>query len=372
MTLLENRKLTFIIKKSVATELLRHVSHSVATRPGTPALANIYASLSKDTLRFVTSDLATVSIATTEDITIVQGGTGLIPAKQFTDVVNQLPKDGTVEVAVIDDTVSLSSSDGGRWEFPEQSVKDFPKIDLKASFTRVDPLEFTDAITYTRVAASKDAQRQNLMAVEIVGKKVTSCDAARLQQYKMSAEFPFDICLPTNKLSHVLRVAEQAKDVLAVAKTDKHFILTTGVYTFAIAMNSVTFPNVEQAILRPAMTNKTTLRADRSELIKALNQVRIATDDFFQSLRVDVRKTEMTLSTRTQYGARAESTVGCSWSGDPRTIIVNCNHLLEILETHSDQEVHIKLADDTKTFKSALLIDNSKGTSVLQQVTSEW
>ncbi len=374
-TLLEtNSGLTFVSSRETLLDLFRPVIGVIPNSSSLPALLNFHVTASKAGVRVVGTDYTTVVVSTTQDVEVYGEGVVLIPARKIYSVIQQLPENGTLEVSLIDEKLILVGSDGSEWTLTPFDVSSYPKIGLKTKSQQVNRKSLLKALEFVKIAASKDPSNPVLSVVDCSGDKLTAFDGSKLQQIVLDEALPFDKAIANSSLNQFLKVLSGLGDELvSVGANEKYIVVAAHNRVVAVAVPSVTFPKVEQVILRPAIENSYELTTDRAELVQALKKAKITTDVESKAVYVDVSKSLLVIKTRDRMGSSSARTqVQCSWGYEDRTLLLNCDHFIDVLESYDSSRITLRLGRDLKTRKTPVLIKMDGKVSVLQQMMAEW
>lgn len=366
-------RLQLQVKKFVLQVLLEKAITVVPTRDVMPVLKCFQIHADPTRLRVVASDMEMSLIATTPMVTVTHPGVATFPAKKLLEIV-KTAEDGEVSIKVTDTTAAITIGRAS-WTLKLPSGDDYPPMPTidEAEFVTVDKDTFADAITAVRYAASRDPNRANLNIIEIADGKLTAFDGARVQQTRIS-DFPVNMRIPIVAVDDLLRLLKLSdQETISVGQSELKLIFRFGSDVFIVSKFFAQFPDMEAQILRPALENKHTLDVDRTELLAAIKRVRINADDGTSAIALSMQGNELTVTAKDKFGNTAAQTVFATYTGRPRTIVVNHRYLVDMIYTYGDSTCTFKLGDDTATRRTPLLLRHSSGaTGALQQMMSDW
>lgn len=366
--------LTFVATKSTLLSILKPIVSIIPSSSSLPALLNFHVTVSDAGIRVVGTDYTTVVARVSTEVEVYGSGVVLIPAKKFYSIVQQIPQDATLETSLAGDKILVFASDGSQWTLTPFESSSFPKISLKSKTASVSRQDLISSLEFVKVAASKDPSNPVLSVMDCSGEKLTAFDSSRLQQITLNQSLPFQGSIANNSLSSFIKVLhEMTRDLISVGANDKYIVATDAELTVAVAVPSVSFPKVEQLVIRPAIENSYDLVVDRQELINALKKVKITTDVESKAAEIEIDKSQLVVASRDRFGSSsAKAKIECQWGYEPRTLLINCEHLIQILDSHTEERLTLKLGKDLKTRKTPILIKTSRKVSVLQQMMAEW
>jgi DNA polymerase III sliding clamp (beta) subunit (PCNA family) len=214
----------------------------------------------------------------------------------------------------------------------------------------------------------------SLKVINIKGGKFTACDGSRFQQTRLDG-FNLSMQLPAESIGILTKVLTSSDlemlEIGEVAGKEGKLVFRVGNTILYINKLTNVYPNVEQLWLRPALSNDQELLVDRQELITAIKQVRFALDSVTSAIGMSIKDNQLTIVAKGSVNS-ASDVISCKWAGKPRTIVVNCYHLAEMLKAHPAQECKFMLGQDTKLHKSPILLkdDDTLAIATISQLLS--
>jgi DNA polymerase-3 subunit beta len=350
--------LSFEVKKFVLQVLLEKAITVVPVRDVMPVLKCFQFQVDRQRLRVVASDLEMSLIASTPMVTVTTPGIAVFPAKKLLEVV-KTAQDADVHIRVKGATARITIGRAA-WTLQLPGGHDYPPMPAitEAEFTTVGRRTLLEAIHAVRYAASRDPSRANLNIIDVRDGKLTACDGSRIQQIKIPT-FTGTLRIPMSAVDDLLRLLKISElETVDVGQSNDKLIFRFGSDVFIVNKFEAQFPDMEAQMLRPALENRHTLECDRAELTDAIRRVRINADVESSAIALDFDATE---------------TIDATWNGrGRRTVMVNHKFLADMIATYGDEKLSFRLGDDTKTRRTPLLLQSSKGTGVVQQMMSDW
>lgn len=369
----EHNVVAFAIKKFVLQTLLEKAITVVPIRDVMPVLKCFQFHVDPQRLRVVASDMEMSLIATTPMVTVLQPGTAVFPARKLLDIV-KTAEDTDVNINVSDTTASITIGRAS-WTLKLLGGDDYPPMPAisEAQFVHVDRKAFAEALTAVRYAASRDPSRANLNIIDITDGKLTACDGSRIHQIRVS-DLPISLRIPISAVDDLLRLIKVTEqDTIAVGQSDTKLIFRLGADVYIVSKFFAQFPDMEASMLRPALENRHTLDVDRADLLAAIKRVRINADVDSSAIALQLDRTELTVTAKDKYGNTASETVYATFTGNPRTIVVNHNYLVDMINNYGDVTCNFRIGDDSKTRRSPLLLRSAAGSiGVVQQMLGDW
>ena len=150
------------------------VSKAVASRPTHPILANILLTADEGTNKIsMTGFDLNLGIQTSFDGTVKNSGAITIPSKLLSEIVNKLPNETPVSLAVDENSENiLIKSDRGSFNLKGIPSDEYPNLPFVESGTslNIDPSSFLKALKSTIFASSNDDSKQLLTGVNFTFK----------------------------------------------------------------------------------------------------------------------------------------------------------------------------------------------------------
>lgn len=350
---------SFRTSKSVMQSLLNKVAPVIPSSAVLPIIQCVHIQGSPEFFRITATKLDNTIIANSDDVQTLDEFDIVFPFKRLKDIVTKADA-GDLEFFLSDNTVTLVSG-AASWEVQLPSGDSFPVIPQVGTSVTVDSTQFRDAFNLVRKFASTDVTRPSLRMIHIANAKMTGCDGIKFTQIGMpdlAAELKLDIpSASADLVTHVIKDADE----LRLGDSENHLVLETEYARIVINKPTSTFPNVEQIMLRPALENKTVLRVERNDLVRALARVKVNADPDTEAVGLALSPSSVTVSAKDMAGNKALETIPAQWSSKDRILVVNCSLLIQLLSASSEDECTLYLGDDTKSRKSVLLLKDSTG-----------
>lgn len=349
----------FRTSKSVLQGLLNKVAPVIPSSAVLPIIQCVRIQGSPESLTVTATKLDNSIIASSSDVHTLDDFDIVVPFRRLKDIITKADS-GDMDIT-ISDNVALIVSGATSWEIQLPSGDSFPVIPEVATSISVDGAAFRDSFNLVRKFASSDVTRPSLRMVHIANGKMTGCDGIKFTQVGLS-DVPVDFTLdiPSASSDFVTHVLKDI-DTLRIGQTSTHIVLEGDYCRLVINKPTSTFPNVEQIMLRPALENKTVLRAERSDLLRAIARIKVNADPDTEAVGISISATSITLSAKDMAGNKALETVPASWASKDRVLVVNCSLLTQLLSASSQSECTLYLGEDTKSRKSVLLSKDETG-----------
>lgn len=371
-------RLRFTIRRHVLQVLLDKAATVVPTHDVMPVLKNFLVQLDEDKLRVIATDLELSMVVTTPLVEVTTPGTCVLPAKKMLTIVREAD-DGDVQIRVTGTSAHIIVGRAS-WTLKLAGGDDYPPMPAVSdiAFTGVDRIALAGALNAVKYAASRDPNRASLNMVDINGGRLIATDGSRFQQALLPL-FPasMQLRIPIAAVDDLLRLLKisDLQDI-HIGQSDNHLIFRFGPDIFIVSKLIAQFPDMEQQLLRPAMTNKHKLSVDRAELLNAVKRVRINADTESSAIALIITKTTLTVQAKDKFGNTAAETLDAAYTGGTdRTIVVNHGFLSDMFKGYRAETAAFRLGDDTRDRKSMVLLEDTVGggsLGVLQQMNSDW
>lgn len=372
--------LAFRTKKFAVQALLDKAAGVVPSKDSVPVLKNFHVEAADGKLRIAATDLELSVIASTAMVTVDRPGRALLPAGRLIQIVREA-EDGELHLDV-SDRVGVVQVGRTKWTLTLQDEAEYPELpDIGSTEMQlVDREKFLNALKSVRYAASSDTVRANLMIVDVRKGQMRASDGTRFQQASIG-DFPMDVQIPIAATDDLVKSLQSTDTpTIALGEDENHLIFRIGGDHFIARKLTVEFPDMEEQLLKPVLSNDQELQVSRNELIQAIKQVRITADQETSAVTLSLKASEadgsakMVVASRDKYDSQAETELDVSWSGADRTVALNHQHLLAMLAMTRAKSCSFFLGPDKKKKPSPILLrDVEAGTlGVLSQTRVDW
>lgn len=384
ITIASTADLAFATKKFVLQAQLEKAAFVLPSKDHIPVLKHFQIEVSDDGLRVMATDLELSVLASTPVIAQERRvGTAMFPGVKFLQLIKEAADsdihvdvhDGYAHIECGPTTWNLRLRDGA--EYP-----DLPNV-AEVEFHKINRVKFLGGIAAVRYAAAHDQTRTNLMMIDFTNGKMVACDGARYQEAdligkearKDGASFPLSLQIPIGAVPNLLKLLKttEGEDIL-IGETDNALVFNIGSDMFVANKLTVSFPDMDTLLKRPAMENHEILTVDRQELIEAVRRVRITADPETSAIVLSLAPNELTVRTKDKYGNESDQSIHAGWAEESREIAVNHAYLSDMLEMTDSKTCTFRLGPDTKTKKASLVLEDEETDSVgiLSTMRPDW
>ena len=324
------------VKQDNLAKALSSVGRIATGRAGLPILANVLVRTDGNKLIIAATNLE-VAIIATLGAQVDEQGAIAVPARLFTDFVNNLPHTN-VDLSTDDTKLNISAA-GFKSTINSMLADDYPALPESATehqFT-IDAELLRSAISGTVLAACNDVTRPILTGVYFYTADgqayMAATDGYRLAERKvMSLGQPLSAIIPASTLSDVVRLLGTTSEV-TVEYNDEQITFQLGDLSITSRLIDGKFIAYQQ--LLPKQTNFTVV-VDRSELIKVVKVAELFARETAGAIIIEGNPTDQTVSVRSitsQLGVNSSSiNADITATGDePCMISLNSKYLLDAL-----------------------------------------
>ncbi len=348
------------------SELIRALTilQGVAQRKNTlPILSNVLLEAAIDSnglqrLTLSATDLD-VGVRMTKTCELVESGSITVSARALLDIVKMLPGPQVTLKTLPNQYLNVKSGKTNA-RLMALSAEEFPRLlDIKGTlFSQIGNSLFASLIQKTLYSTSLDENRYNLTGVYLEPQQdnsnktiFVSTDGHRLSRIeavlaKETLQFEQPIILPRKGLVEMLRVLEtvQASEnsVFDFGVSGNQAIACIDNTILTMRLIDGKFPDYQQVI--PKLSDKI-MRASRADFLTSLRRVSVLSNDKTQSVKLKLRKDELTVSCVNPEAGEVSDDVIIEYNGPDIEIGFNARYIIDALSSLSDSNVMMKFTD---------------------------
>ncbi|HXY91888.1 MAG TPA: DNA polymerase III subunit beta [Acidimicrobiia bacterium] len=343
----------FRCERDTLAEAVATAQRAVASRTGAmPVLSGLRVSAADGALELVGTDLE-LTIRVRIPAEIDGGGSAVLPARLFSDIVRQL--DGDIV------TVELSDEDAhieaGRFATTLRtlSAAEFPRLpETNEPGVRVDAGAFAEALRQVVSAASKDDARPILTGVLLTasptGLRLVATDSYRLAMRDLEGVSVLaegqKVLVAAKGLSEVQRLLSSASGEIDVVLGEREVVFRVGSAEVTTRLIEGDFPNYQQ-LIPGGYPNRLTVARDA--LQAAVNRVRLVGQSRDTApIRLTQTPESLELSAIAQDVGEAHESVEAKYEGSELTVAFNSQFLLDGIDAAASDEVSLESIDPLK------------------------
>ncbi len=327
-------------------DALGRAFRAVGSRSAIPVLQGLLCETNGNKLHVTGTDLE-ITVQTSIEVEVMDGGRAVIPGRLLTDAVRRMPA-GNITIDAGGNEVIISGR-GPEFRLRALETSDFPSISSdEGDGVAVDGVQLADSIAQVVIAASNDAARPILTAVLFEtsdeGLRLVSTDA-----YRLAVRDLFGIGLegsglvPARGLRELARTIGAAQVTTAVLDREVVFSSERGILRLRLIEGK--FPSYA-SLLPDSFPAQVIL--DREEVLDALNRVFLVAEDHIPvRLEVSENGVDVTVS-RQDVGGETEHLDGDYTGEEPITVAFNPRYLADGVGAIPTDKIRLRLVDGVK------------------------
>lgn len=344
----------FIINGATLAHSLNSIMGLIAKNNTIPIVENFLFELKGNNLSITATDLETLANINIELQQAEEMGKNAVcvPAKDFSNLVNQLTAVPLTVFVNEDYSVDISTNEG-KYNFKGIEPDDYPQmtqIDDANVFT-IKSSTLVKAISKTIFATSNDEFRPQMAGVflEFSKKGLTfvGTDSHKLVRFR-NVSFATDdergFILPKKTLNIIQRILGSINEDLdvRVENNGSNVAFYFGNYNISCRLIEGKYPQYEQAI---PTDNPNKLIINASALLNSIKRVQIFANPATNQIRFSISDKQLIITAEdSNFGTKGKEGINCSFEGDPMDIGLNAKYIIEILNNIETEDVCFELS----------------------------
>lgn len=344
----------FIIGKDDLLNGIRIVERATAQKAVQPVLSNILIeTLENNQIRLTATDLV-LTVITTVDAQVVEGGKITLPAKKLNDIVSKLGNDlVTIEVEA-ETTNTVITCQKSKFDIIGISANEFPTdaINYEIDETKCFDVELNPFLKGIKQAgfAAASYEVSNLLSGVVCEfnngiLEIASTDGNRLARVREKINSDIkeqtQLIIPSRTLNELLKMSSFIdEETIKICKDKSTIIFKSDKILTISRLLEGQFPRYNQLI--PSETPKQAL-VNVSQLIAALERVSIMVNDKTSIIKMHFADNELTLNANTPDAGKGEDTIDIQYTSEELLIAFNYKFVLDALRIIESDEVIIGL-----------------------------
>ncbi|MCO5144359.1 MAG: DNA polymerase III subunit beta [Oligoflexia bacterium] len=365
-------KITVNSKKDLLDSLNK--VHSVVEKRNTlQILSNILLSASGSNLVIKATDLE-VSVETTLPVEVKEEGKCTISAKNFLEIVKELP-DKEIHIHSKDNHwvgIACGKSTFNIMGLPPEDFPSLPSFSQK-TVSRIKVESLVHMIDHTCFAVSQDETRYHINGVyfeQVTDSKfvMVATDGARLSYYEDEPfegndfNLPKGIIIPRKGIQEIRKIIEGGAPTVAFLIEGNHLLVKTPMAFLSVRLIEGKFPDYKPVIPK---NNSRSILLDKENLIASVARVSLLANEKSKGIRLSLTDDKLEISSSNPELGEAKELIETDYKGDPLTIGFNARYLQESLLVMKSETVLLELNDkmspgllrnpDSKQYLSVLM-----------------
>jgi DNA polymerase-3 subunit beta len=344
---------------SVSQESLSHLLYLTSTivekRTTMPILAHVNLVASDNSLSVLATDLE-ISLCGEIEAEVISKGSITVSAKMLYDVVKELPA-GPIRISLGKQNRVEMEAAQTKFKINGVSSDEFPTIagiELQNPIA-VDAGKLFEMLDKTAYCISQDETRYNINGVYVEsleeGSKdilrFVATDGHRLAMIDRPAEGlkpTSNVIIPKKGIQELKKLLENEEGIALVSVEKGFFTVQTGRVTIGIRLVDGQFPDYHQVIPKEV---KTTVSANRLELLAAVKRVALVTTDKSKTIKFRLISGILTVSSSSPEFGEASESIEVKQDGEDVTMGFSARYLQELLSAMPlSSEVIVKLSGE--------------------------
>lgn len=328
---------------------IQTVQNIISAKTTLPILSHLLLETKENQLRLVSTDLET-GIACLVPAEVLEPGGIAVPARKIGEIVRDLPETG-VHLDVKEGVITINCQKGvfkiaglERDDFPELPQ---PKEDKSFTLRRG---VLKEMLKKTSFAVSRDETRRALTGIFFIieeGKlKLVATDGRRLACIERKVEIPPGVegevivsFKASNEVFHLLDEGEKKIKIVLGENQIAFYLDDTKLISRLIEGH---FPEYHKVIPKKP---KEKVVLTREPFLLALRRVSVLTSEKFSSVRLDVSKNKILLTTTAPEIGDAKEELDLDYKGGEISVAFNPVYMLDFLKNEEEEKICLELTD---------------------------
>lgn len=315
-----------------------------------PVLGNILLRTQKNKL-FICSTNLEISYSTSIGAQIDEEGDITVPARQLTEIVNNLIP-GAINLKVEKEQLKIESQ-GSKLNILGMNASDFPpiptKIDIKSA-SSLPKNELQEALSQVIFSSSIDETRPVLTGVLFLFKKnetvIVATDGFRLSQKKIKGSSVNDVSkliIPKSILMEISKYSGEESELnFNFKENDNQISFAMGDTVLSSRVIEGQYPDFEK--IMPKETN-ISIETDKEEMLRAVRLASVFARDSANIVKFIVKKDKITLTAESSHAGDQKTDVDAKIEGGEIEIAFNYKFLEDFLHSVKGESVKICLSN---------------------------
>jgi DNA polymerase-3 subunit beta len=340
------------VEKSSIQKAVQSVQSVISSKSTLPILSNILVEASKNSLKFVATDLD-VGISCNINANVLEEGATTIPAKKFSDIIKELPENTVLLTAKKNNNV-LIECEKCYFKVMGLPKEEFPKLPdfQNKEMLSIKQEDLKNMLNITEFAISHDETRYVLNGILFVIKPnslaLVATDGRRLalveKQMNIQSGFERRMIVPTKTIRELSRTLKDTGEVKIVFSENQVLFEVEDAMIISRLIEGE-FPNYEQVIPKE---NKDKVTIDKQSLLSAAKRASLLTNQDSQAIKIDLLKDKMIISKNTPDVGEVKEELTAEYKGPDITIGFNPTYLIDVLRSLNRDKISLELVSPEK------------------------
>ena len=338
----------FTCKKQEILEGISIVQKAITGKSTMPILEGIYIKTNEidSSLTLIGSDMD-VSIQTTVNANILEGGSIVIDAKIFGEIIRKLPN-STIKIETIENQIIRIVCEKSIFDVVYMNTNEFPELpeineDLRIS---VNQNILKNMIKGTSFAIAQDETRPILQGI-LFEVKNKNLNLVALDGYRLAVKSEFldsdmevEVVIPGKTLNEVSKILEDVDDIVDITFTNNHILFNLEKTKIISRLLEGKFINYNSLL---PQEHKLLVNVNRQKLQNSIERASLmAKEGNTNLIKLDIQQDNLIISSNSQLGKVREE-ISMKLQGDEIQIAFNSRYLLDVLKNMEEEEVVMKM-----------------------------
>jgi DNA polymerase-3 subunit beta len=301
-----------------------------------PILSNILLRASDGHLSFTSTDLDLTLLSETA-AKVSRPGSVTVPARKLFDLIRNLP-DAEVSLKLMDNHYLGVKCERSNFRLVAQPAEDFPTV----------PKVEARKVLY---AISAEETRFQLMGALLKDKgkefELVATDGHRLALIDFAKEDPKsafpNVLIPKKALAEILKMDGGADARVEIRHSENHLLFTVGSRQLLARLLDVNFPDYEKILSK---NNDRVARVPTGACQAAIRRVALFSSERSRGVKLTFEKNLLTATSASQDLGEGTETIDVEFTGEPLSIGLNAQYLLDFFEEAESESVRLELKDE--------------------------
>ncbi|HTY41989.1 MAG TPA: DNA polymerase III subunit beta [Thermoanaerobaculia bacterium] len=316
-----------------------------------PILSNILLRAADGHLSLTSTDLD-LTLLSQAEAKVSRPGSVTVPARKLFDLIRNLPE-ADVALKLMENHYLGVTCQRSSFRLVAQPAEDFPtvpKVEAKKGVSF--PLDLWKRLTRKVLyAVSAEETRFQLMGALLKDKgkefELVATDGHRLAlidfpKEDAKATLP-NVLIPKKALAEILKIDGGADTRLEIRHSENHLLFTVGNRQLIARLLDVNFPDYEKILSK---SNDRVATVDTAACQAAIRRVALFSSERSRGVKLSLEEGVLTVASASQELGEGTETLDVAFEGDPLSIGLNAQYLLEFLEEAESAKVRLELKDE--------------------------
>jgi DNA polymerase-3 subunit beta len=316
-----------------------------------PILSNILLRAADGHLSFTSTDLD-LTLLSQAEAKVSRPGSVTVPARKLFDLIRNLPE-SEVALKLMENHYLGVTCQRSSFRLVAQPSEDFPtvpKVEAKKGVSF--PLDLWKRLTRKVLyAVSAEETRFQLMGALLKDKgkefELVATDGHRLAlidfpKEDAKATLP-NVLIPKKALAEILKMDGGSDARVEIRHSENHLLFTVGNRQLIARLLDVNFPDYEKILSK---SNDRVATVPTLATQGAIRRVALFSSERSRGVKLSFEKGLLTIASASQELGEGTETLDVDFDGDPLSIGLNAQYLLEFFEEAETDQVRLELKDE--------------------------